>query len=105
MEEVLLEKYHSHTEKCASCRGALGNLQRLRLGLAVGTGLVWVLLPLLVLLHPGVSIVTVIILTVAVFMSGVVWLLLGKLERQFYQGREIPPRNWPEKVDKEAKPR
>ncbi|NEO25184.1 MULTISPECIES: Rieske 2Fe-2S domain-containing protein [unclassified Moorena] len=96
-KEVLLERYHSHTEKCASCRGALANLQRLRLGLAVGTALVWVLLPLLVFIHPEVSIVTVIILTVAVLMSGGVWWALGKLERQFYQGREIPPRNWPEK--------
>ncbi|EGJ32427.1 MULTISPECIES: Rieske 2Fe-2S domain-containing protein [Moorena] len=104
-KEVLLERYHSHTQKCASCRGALGNLQRLRLGLAVGTALVWVLLPLLVFIHPQVSIVTVIILTVAVLMSGGVWLALGKLERQFYKGREIPPRNWPEKVYKEAKPR
>ncbi|AOW99962.1 cell death suppressor protein Lls1 [Moorena producens PAL-8-15-08-1] len=96
-KEVLLERYHSHTEKCASCRGALANLQRLRLGLAVGTALVWVLLPLLVFIHPEVSIVTVIILTVAVLMSGGVWWALGKLERQFYKGREIPPRNWPEK--------
>jgi hypothetical protein len=30
--EILLDRYHSHTKNCASCRAALANIQRLKLG-------------------------------------------------------------------------
>lgn len=99
-KEVLLERYHSHTEKCASCRAALTNLQRLRIGIVVVTALVWGLLPLLVLIQGQVSIITVIISILSVLFGGCIWFGLGNLERQFYQGREIPPRNLPEKKRK-----
>ncbi len=96
-KELLLDRYHSHTEKCASCRPALRNLQRLRLGLAVATAVVWALLPLLVVIQSQVSVLTVAICSLAVLLSGGIWLGLGKLERRFYQGQETPPRNLPEK--------
>ncbi|OUL23795.1 cell death suppressor protein Lls1 [Nostoc sp. T09] len=96
-KELLLDRYHSHTEKCASCRPALHNLQRLRMGLAVVTALVWGLLPLLVLIQGQVSGLTVAISSLAVLLGGGIWLSLGKLERRFYQGQETPPRNLPEK--------
>jgi len=86
-KEVLLDRYHSHTEKCASCRQALRNLQLLRTGVAVVTVLVWALLPWL---EPYIiSLVTV---------SGVsIWYGLGRWERKFSHGRLIPPRNLPER--------
>jgi phenylpropionate dioxygenase-like ring-hydroxylating dioxygenase large terminal subunit len=86
-KEVLLDRYHSHTEKCASCRQALRNLQRLRTGVAVVTVLVWALLPWL---EPYIiSLVTV---------SGVsIWYGLGRWEGKFSHGRLIPPRNLPER--------
>ncbi|NEP00078.1 MAG: Rieske 2Fe-2S domain-containing protein [Symploca sp. SIO2E9] len=99
-KEVLLERYHSHTKKCASCRAALTNLQRLRMGLAVSIALVWLLLPLLVLIQSQVSIITFTIFTLAVLSGGCIWFGLGNLERQFYQGRGIAPRNLPEKKRK-----
>jgi len=86
-KEVLLDRYHSHTEKCASCRQALRNLQLLRTGVAVVTVLVWALLPWL---EPYIiSLVTV---------SGVsIWYGLGRWEGKFSHGRLIPPRNLPER--------
>jgi phenylpropionate dioxygenase-like ring-hydroxylating dioxygenase large terminal subunit len=36
--EALLDRYHSHTEKCTSCHAALVNLQRLRVGVFTLTG-------------------------------------------------------------------
>jgi hypothetical protein len=37
-------------------------------------------------------------LTTSTFLAlGATWLTLGKLEKQFYKGREVPPRNQPEK--------
>jgi hypothetical protein len=35
--------------------------------------------------------------TTVSLVFGVIWLGLGKLERQFYNGRDVPPRNLPEK--------
>ncbi|NJM72298.1 MAG: Rieske 2Fe-2S domain-containing protein [Scytonema sp. RU_4_4] len=99
-KEALLDRYHSHTKKCASCRTALINLQRLRMGVAVVAALAWGLLPLLVLIQGQASIITVTISTLAVVSGALIWFGLGKLERQFYQGREVPPRNLPEKNQK-----
>jgi phenylpropionate dioxygenase-like ring-hydroxylating dioxygenase large terminal subunit len=96
-KEVLLDRYHSHTKKCKSCRTALANLQRLKLGVAIVAALLWSLLPLFVLIQGQVSIITATISILIVLLGGGVWLALSKLEQQFYQGREIPPRNLPEK--------
>jgi phenylpropionate dioxygenase-like ring-hydroxylating dioxygenase large terminal subunit len=94
---ALLDRYHSHTEKCASCRTALANLQKLRLGIAVVTALIWGILPVLCLLQVQVSTTTVAILSCAVLLGAGSWFGLGRLIRRFYQGEEIPPRNLPEK--------
>jgi phenylpropionate dioxygenase-like ring-hydroxylating dioxygenase large terminal subunit len=94
---ALLDRYHSHTEKCASCRTALTNLQRLRLGIAVVTGIIWGLLPVLCLLQAKVSTMTVAILSISVVLGAGSWFGLGRLVQRFYQGQEIPPRNVPEK--------
>ncbi|AFY42607.1 Rieske 2Fe-2S domain-containing protein [Nostoc sp. PCC 7107] len=92
-KEALLDRYHSHTKHCSSCRTALKNLQRLRLGVVVATALIWSLLSLSVLFPGDSSHITVIIANLAVLLGGGIWFGLGKLEQQFYQGREIPPRN------------
>ncbi|MTJ14971.1 Rieske 2Fe-2S domain-containing protein [Anabaena sp. UHCC 0187] len=96
-KEDLLDRYHSHTEKCASCRTALANLQRLRVGVAVVTVLVWALLPLLIFIYSQTDIFTISFLTLLVISGAGIWFGLGRLERRFYQGRLIPPRNLPDK--------
>jgi phenylpropionate dioxygenase-like ring-hydroxylating dioxygenase large terminal subunit len=96
-KEALLDRYRSHTEKCASCRNALKNLQRLRVGVAVLAAFIWTITPLLMLVFGQTSLLAVIASTLTVLIAGSIWFGLGKLERQFYQGREIPPRNLPEK--------
>ncbi|MDX1977807.1 MAG: Rieske 2Fe-2S domain-containing protein [Pseudanabaenaceae cyanobacterium bins.68] len=77
----LLDRYHSHTSHCQSCRGALQNIQRWRLGIALGSGMALVAAPWhdLGYLLPAIG--------------GLIWWGLGQLERRFYQGRAIPPRN------------
>ena len=93
--EILLDRYHSHTKKCSSCRTALRNLQRIKVGVILLTSFMWVIIFLLLLIleNFNITLMTFLILTLPV---GVVsWLLLSKLEKQFYRGREIPPRNLP----------
>lgn len=86
----LLDRYHSHVEQCASCRGALNNIQRIRRGaafLGIGAGVVS---PLLISLMDG-TITS--LLTASLAIAAGLWFGLGRLERRFYDGREIPPRN------------
>lgn len=91
---ALLDRYYSHTSKCASCRSALANIKRLRLGMAVVGAIAWAILPLLTFVF-GTSFLVAIVYAVTTLIVGALWLWLGKLEQQFYQGRSIPLRNLP----------
>lgn len=93
-DQVLLDRYHSHTVHCASCRSALANIKRLRRVIAISGVAAWAILPLI-----GTTNWSTAILTLG---AGGVWLGLGQLERRFYQGRTVPPRNLPEKPSGEA---
>jgi phenylpropionate dioxygenase-like ring-hydroxylating dioxygenase large terminal subunit len=93
----LLDRYSSHVGHCASCRGALTNLKRIRIGLAAGAATAWTALPLLLGLNLPVSSGAVIASSLLALGLLGGWAALGNLERRFYQGREIPPRNLPEK--------
>lgn len=92
----LMDRYHSHTEKCASCSNALANIQRLKMGIAVTAAIAWASIPLLTLFQ-GKTTVTAAVFALAFLVLGAAWLQLGKLESQLYHGREVPPRNLPEK--------
>ncbi|HIK46330.1 MAG TPA: Rieske 2Fe-2S domain-containing protein [Leptolyngbyaceae cyanobacterium M65_K2018_010] len=93
----LLDRYHSHTQHCRSCRLALRRMQQLRTGLLIVSALSWSLVPLAVVLTGRLSLLTAGVLTGLPLVAGALWLWLGRLERQFYQGRAIAPRNLPEK--------
>lgn len=93
----LLDRYHSHTVHCASCRRALATIQRLRLGLAIGGAIAWAGALWLTLLLAQPAVVGVGIAALVPLLAGAGGLGLGRLERQFYEGRRIPPRNRPDK--------
>lgn len=93
--EKLLDRYHSHTVKCSSCSTALSNIQRLRIGVVVTAAIAWVTIPFLTLLQRETTVLAVVSTTVFL-VFGVIWFRLGKLEKQFYEGRDVPPRNLPE---------
>lgn len=91
--EELLDRYHSHTTKCNSCRTALANIQKVRLWLGVGVALAWTITPIIAVLLNQKAILPTALLTGLSLSLGAVWLYLGKLEKRFYQGENIPPRN------------
>ena len=92
-KEQLLDRYHSHTKHCASCRGALKRVRQFKtisaaiaiIALAVSPliGLIWQEPSL------GISLTTP---AIALIMS-LIWWQLSKLERKFFEGVEIPARN------------
>jgi phenylpropionate dioxygenase-like ring-hydroxylating dioxygenase large terminal subunit len=96
----LLDRYHSHTMHCASCRGALTNLKRIRLGLAVTSAIAWTTIPLSIPLGQTLPVWFSAILSLLALSCFGGWAALGQLERRFYEGRAVPPRNRPEKAKK-----
>jgi phenylpropionate dioxygenase-like ring-hydroxylating dioxygenase large terminal subunit len=96
-KEQLLDRYHSHTENCASCRKALTNIQRLRLGVGIISAIAWATIPLFFFFVGETNLLAAALTTSTFLALGATWLTLGKLEKQFYKGREVPPRNQPEK--------
>jgi len=89
----LLDRYHSHTTKCNSCRTALKNIQKVRLGLGIGVAIAWTITPIIAVLLNEKAIIPTALLTLLSLAFGAVWLYLGKLEKRFFQGENIPPRN------------
>jgi phenylpropionate dioxygenase-like ring-hydroxylating dioxygenase large terminal subunit len=91
--EVLLERYHSHTEKCASCSRALKTIKTLRLTLIIINGIFWSLMPIIIL---SINLIPHLILIIGSIISVInlaVYLYLGKLEKRFSEGQLIAPRN------------
>ena len=93
----LLDRYHSHTQHCASCRAALTAIQRLKLGVKSITLLIWICIPLVTLGLGHTGLLALGVTTPLALLCGTVWIGLAQLERRFYDGRDLPPRNQPEK--------
>lgn len=85
--ETLLNRYHSHTVNCASCRRALANLKWIRVGVAVCGAVLWAVLAFT---HST-------FLSLLPLMAGLAWWGLGNLGQRFYEGQAVPLRNLPEK--------
>ena len=89
----LMDRYHSHVEHCHSCRTALTRLQTIRRVLLAVAAVVFAAIPV------TVALVEPLPLWIGAGLTGLplVGLLagwqLGKLERKFYEGNPIPPRN------------
>ncbi|WOD41317.1 Rieske 2Fe-2S domain-containing protein [Nodosilinea sp. E11] len=93
---ALLDRYHSHTQHCHSCRTALKRLQTIRWGLLGVSAVGWSVLPLAIatgaITGPAATVLSTLPLGTAAAWAG-----LGQLQQRFYQGRAVPPRNRPEK--------
>jgi phenylpropionate dioxygenase-like ring-hydroxylating dioxygenase large terminal subunit len=93
--EHLLDRYHSHTKNCASCRGALMRLRKIRVILGAVAIVALALSPVLTVLTGKLGLT--IFNAVLAIGSSATWFGLGRLERRFIDGTAIPPRNRPEK--------
>lgn len=95
-KDALLDRYQSHTQHCKSCRTALSRIKSLRWGLLGTSAVVWSLLPVAIAIG-GLTVPAVSLLSLLPLTTAAAWAGLGVLERRFYQGRPVPPRNLPEK--------
>ncbi len=67
------------------------------MGCTVGAALAWVSTPILAVCLNQTAILAVALSTAASVALFAAWGGLGKLERQFYEGWDVPLRNWPQK--------
>ncbi len=91
--EQLLERYHSHTKNCASCRQALKNIQKLKKISGFAAAIALSLSPILSVVLESSSLRVMGTISLISLIAVLLWWQLGQLERKFYQGTEIPPRN------------
>ncbi|MEM9923160.1 MAG: Rieske 2Fe-2S domain-containing protein [Cyanobacteria bacterium P01_D01_bin.50] len=94
--EALLDRYNSHTKHCGSCRKALARIQKGRMAIAFLTAIIWAMIPLTSLLQSESVILPLSFSAIFLLCLGA-WFGLGRLEKGFYKGEEIPPRNLPKK--------
>ena len=96
-KEELLDRYHSHTKKCANCVRALKTIKKVKeLAIAIPI-LTWATVPLLSLFLAIDSTQIAITLSTTLLIFSFLWWQLHKLEQKFYRGTETPPRNLPGK--------
>lgn len=91
--EALLDRYHSHTQHCNSCSGALKGIKTGRKLALLISAAAWSAIPLTVAFVGGLNLVAGILLTGLPLSAGAVWLWLGTFEKKLQVGRSIPPRN------------
>ena len=94
--EELLDRYHSHTKHCGSCRKALARIQKGRMAIAILTTVAWAMIHLTSLL-PNSSVTLPLSFSAVFLLSAGAWFGLRRLEKGFYKGEEVPPRNLPSK--------
>ncbi len=95
--EVLLDRYHSHTEHCHSCRGAWKNIQTARTAIAIVSLLAWGGTMLLALNGSENALVPAEIAVGIVGVGSIAWWLLGGLLVKLERGERVPTRNQPKK--------
>ncbi|BAY83242.1 pheophorbide a oxygenase [Calothrix parasitica NIES-267] len=92
--EELLDRYHSHTKHCGSCRKALARIKQLRIAITVLAAVTWAMIPLTSSFQ-NESIILPLSFSAIFLLLGGVWFGLGRLEHRMYRGEEVPPRNLP----------
>jgi phenylpropionate dioxygenase-like ring-hydroxylating dioxygenase large terminal subunit len=95
--EVLLDRYHSHTEHCHSCRGAWQNIQTARTAIAIISLLAWGGTMIFALNGGENALVPAEIAVGIVGVGSIAWWLLGGLLTKLERGERVPTRNQPKK--------
>lgn len=91
-KEVLLDRYHSHTSKCASCRKALKTVRSLKTASIIIAATAWTGTPL-ISYFLATNLLAILFGSITAAIAIVVWLICNNLERKFIYGQETPLRN------------
>ena len=92
-KEVLLDRYHSHTSKCASCSQALRNVRRIKTASIVIAAIAWTASPLISFFFAPANLTVILLSSIPTAIAIALWLICNNLERKFIYGQETPLRN------------
>ncbi|GBO56668.1 pheophorbide a oxygenase [Pseudanabaena sp. lw0831] len=90
---VLLDRYHSHTSKCASCSQALRNVRMIKMISKIVAAIAWTISPLISFLFAPANLLVILLSSIPMAISITLWLICNNLEQKFIYGQEIPLRN------------
>ncbi len=90
---VLLDRYHSHTSKCASCSQALQNVRRIKTISKIVAAIAWTISPLISYFFAPANLLVILLSSIPMAIAIALWLICNKLEQKFIYGQEIPLRN------------
>ncbi len=91
--EQLLDRYHSHTEQCHSCRIAHKNIQTAKQAIAIIALFAWVSTMIFALVGGGLAIIPVLISMGIVVIGSIVWVVCDRLQVKLERGERTPARN------------
>ncbi|MCY7334084.1 MAG: Rieske 2Fe-2S domain-containing protein [Pseudanabaena sp. CAN_BIN31] len=93
VKEVLLDRYHSHTSKCASCSQALRNVRKLKTISKIVAAIAWTSSPLISYFFAPANLTLILLGAIPAAIAIATWLICNNLERKFTHGQETPLRN------------
>jgi phenylpropionate dioxygenase-like ring-hydroxylating dioxygenase large terminal subunit len=91
--EQLLDRYHSHTEHCYSCRTAHQNIQTAKQSISVIALLAWISTTIFALIGGENSLLLGSISIGIVTIGSIGWWVLNRLQVKLERGNRIPARN------------
>jgi phenylpropionate dioxygenase-like ring-hydroxylating dioxygenase large terminal subunit len=91
--EQLLDRYHSHTEHCHSCRTAHKNIQTAKQSIAVIALLAWIVTTVFALIGGENALVRGLISIGIVVGGSIGWIVCDRLQAKLERGDRIPARN------------
>ena len=90
---VLLDRYHSHTSKCASCSQALRNVRKIKTISKIVAAIAWTISPLISYFFAPANLLVILLSSIPMAIAIALWLICNNLEQKFIYGQEIPLRN------------
>jgi phenylpropionate dioxygenase-like ring-hydroxylating dioxygenase large terminal subunit len=91
--EQLLDRYHSHTEHCYSCRTAHKNIQTTKQSIVILALLAWIAATIFALIG-GENALKLGLISIGIVMGGSIgWLVCDRLQIMLERGDRIPARN------------
>jgi phenylpropionate dioxygenase-like ring-hydroxylating dioxygenase large terminal subunit len=96
----LLDRYHSHTKNCASCRNALQRIEQIQQILGAIAVVALAISPALTIGATQMGLTTISVAignAIVTLLASLGWWGLANLKQRFRDGRQVPPRNLPDR--------
>jgi phenylpropionate dioxygenase-like ring-hydroxylating dioxygenase large terminal subunit len=91
--EQLLDRYHSHTEDCHSCRTAHKNIQTVKQSIAIVALSAWIVATVFALIGAE-NVLSVGLISIGIVVGGAIgWMVCNRLQVRLERGERTPARN------------